>query len=85
MAKYAIIKNGAIGNIIELRQAQEGDFPGCVPLGDVPAGIGDAYTNGKFYRQGVEVKGTAQRLAEAESATTEALAILRGEENANAE
>ena len=72
---YAQIKGGKVVNVLSIRQAQAHEFPDCVPMNDVPAGIGDSYANGRFYRDGVEVKSPAQELAEAQ----EILAILGGE------
>ena len=72
---YAKIKDGKVINVLSIRQAQAYEFPDCVPLHDIPAGIGDTYTDGIFYRDGVEVKSPAQELAEAQ----EILAILGGD------
>lgn len=84
MARYAMIKNGAVENIIELRQAQEEEFPGCVPCGDYPVWLGDAFQDGRFYREGQEIKASCQLLVEARRDADLALAILRGEEEENA-
>lgn len=72
---YAQIKDGIVVNVLSIRQGQASEFPDCVLMGDIPAGIGDTYADGKFYRDGVEVKSLAQELAEAQ----EILAILGGE------
>lgn len=72
---YAHIKGGIVVNVLVIREEQAPEFPDCVPVNDIPAGIGDTYENGKFFRDGVEVKSTAQELAE----TKEILAILGGE------
>lgn len=72
---YAQIKGGKVVNVLSIRQAQAPEFPDCVPMNDIPAGIGDTYEDGRFYRDGVEVKSLAQELAEAK----EILAILGGE------
>ena len=53
--RYAIVDNGAVTNIIALNDRNASDFPTAVKLGDRPVGIGDTYTDGKFYREGVEV------------------------------
>lgn len=58
--RYAIIENGTVANIIALRPANAGDFPGAVALHDRPVGIGDSYQDGKFYRDGEEVLTTAE-------------------------
>lgn len=53
--RYALIDNGIVANVIALNDRNAGDFPAAVKLGDRPVGIGDTYTDGKFYRDGVEV------------------------------
>lgn len=53
--RYAWIENGVVTNIIVLNDRNASDFPDVVRLGDLPVGIGDTYTDGKFYRDGVEV------------------------------
>ena len=53
--RYAMIDNGIVTNVISLNDRNANDFPSAVKLGDRPAGIGDTYTDGKFYRDGVEV------------------------------
>ena len=84
---YAKIVNDTVVNFIELRQVNAHEFPDCVPVGNIPAELGDTYKDGTFYRDGEIVKSAEMRvaeleaeLAEAEEATAnEALAILRGE------
>ena len=53
--RYAIVDNGAVTNIIALNDRNARDFPTAVKLGDRPVCIGDTYTDGKFYSDGVEV------------------------------
>ena len=53
--RYALIDNGIVSNVIELNDRNASDFPTAVKLGDRPVAIGDTYTDGKFYRDGVEV------------------------------
>ena len=53
--RYALVDNGAVTNIIALNDRNARDFTTAVKLGDRPVGIGDTYTDGKFYRDGVEV------------------------------
>ena len=53
--RYAIVTDGIVTNTIALNDRNAGDFPTAVKLGDRPVGIGDTYTDGKFYRDGVEV------------------------------
>lgn len=52
---YALIENGAITNIIYLSSANAHEFSNAVNIDQYPVGIGDTYTDGKFYRNGVEV------------------------------
>ena len=52
---YALITNGVVSNIIWLYDGNAQEFPDAVKLGDRPVGIGNTYTDGKFYRDGVEV------------------------------
>ena len=53
--RYAIVTDGIVTNIIALNDRNASDFSTAVKLGDRPVGIGDTYTDGKFYRDGVEV------------------------------
>ena len=71
---YAIIENGVVGNVIVLRPANAGEFPGAVALHDRPVGIGDSYQDGKFYRDGEEVLTAAEEIAAMQTA---AVAVLR--------
>lgn len=52
---YALITNGVVSNIIWLYDGNAQEFPDAVKLDDRSVGIGDTYTDGKFYRDGVEV------------------------------
>ena len=52
---YAIIQNGVVVNMIVIAPYNTSDFPDAVPVGDKPAGIGDEYRDGKFWRDGAEV------------------------------
>ena len=58
--RYALVENGVVTNIIEMDKRNEQYFPSAVYTGDRPVGIGDTYTNGKFYRDGVEVFTTLE-------------------------
>ena len=60
---YALIENGVVSNIIALRSSNAADFPGAVALGGRPAGIGDSYADGKFYRDGAEIMTAAEEIA----------------------
>ena len=53
--RYAIVTGGIVTNVIVLNDRNASDFPTAVKLGDRPVCIGDTYTYGKFYRDGVEV------------------------------
>ena len=53
--RYAIVDNGTVTNIIALNDRNASDFPTALKLSDRPVAIGDTYTDGKFYRDGVEV------------------------------
>lgn len=53
--RYAMVIEGKVTNIIEMDKRSEQHFPSAVYTGDRPVGIGDTYTNGKFYRDGKEV------------------------------
>ena len=66
--RYALIDNGIVTNVIALNDRNANDFPAAVKLGDRPVGIGDTYTTGKFYRDGVEVL-TPMEQAQAEIET----------------
>lgn len=72
--RYATVTDGIVTNIISLNDRNAGDFPTAVKLGDRPVGIGDTHTDGKFYRNGVEVL-TPMEQAQAE--ITEYKAALR--------
>lgn len=63
--RYALVENGVVVNVIWLNDKNAGDFPTAVKLGDRPATIGDTCTDGRFYRDGVEVL-TALEQAQAE-------------------
>lgn len=77
--RYAIIENGAVVNIIALRPANAGDFPGAVALYDRPVGIGDTYSEGKFWRDGAEVL-TAQEEIEQYKAALNTLGVVTDED-----
>ena len=53
--RYALVENGVVTNIIEMDKRNEQFFPTAVYTGDRPVGMGDTYTEGKFYRDGKEV------------------------------
>ena len=53
--RYALVENGVVTNIITLNDRNASDFQNPVKTYDRPDGIGDTYTDGKFYRDGSEV------------------------------
>lgn len=77
--RYAVITEGAVTNIIALRETNAGDFPGAVALHDRPVGIGDTYSDGKFYRDGEEVL-TAQEEIEQYKAALQTLGVVTDED-----
>lgn len=79
----AQIENGVVANIFEIIPGQEGEFPEAVCIDGRPTGIGDTYTDGKFYHNGVECKTDSEMLAELlaqPDGASEAMAIIKGEE-----
>lgn len=77
--RYAIVTGGAVTNVIALREINAGDFPGAVALHDRPVGIGDTYSEGKFYRDGKEVL-TAQEEIEQYKAALQTLGVVTDED-----
>ena len=77
--RYAIVTGGAVTNVIALREINAGDFPGAVALHDRPVGIGDTYSDGKFWRDGEEVL-TAQEEIEQYKAALQTLGVVTDED-----
>lgn len=77
--RYAIVTDGTVTNVIALRETNAGDFPGAVALYDRPVGIGDTYSEGKFYRDGKEVL-TAQEEIEQYKAALQTLGVVTDED-----
>lgn len=77
--RYAIVTGGAVTNVIVLRETNAGDFPGAVALHDRPVGIGDTYSDGKFYRDGKELL-TAQEEIEQYKAALQTLGVVTDED-----
>lgn len=75
--RYAIIDNGTVTNVIELRPSVT--WPGAVALGDRPVGIGDTYQDGKFYRGGAEVLAPVEEI-ERYKAALNTLGVVTDEE-----
>ena len=77
--RYAVITEGAVTNVIVLRETNAGDFPGAVALHDRPVGIGDTYSESKFWRDGKEVL-TAQEEIEQYKAALQTLGVVTDED-----
>lgn len=75
--RYAIVTDGIVTNVIELRPSVT--WPGAVALGERPVGIGDTYQDGKFYRGGQEVL-TAQEEIERYKAALNTLGVATNED-----
>nr|DAI01939.1 MAG TPA: hypothetical protein [Caudoviricetes sp.] len=75
MAKsMALIENGTVTNMLWCSDSKPGTDTIINPA-DRPVGIGDTYSNGKFYRDGVEIltplEEALKKNTEYESALTE--------------
>lgn len=68
--RYAIIQNNIVTNIIALRDTNAKDFPEAVSLLDRPVAIGDAYSEGKFYRDNKEILTLAEEIEQYKAALT---------------
>lgn len=64
--RYAIVTDGIVTNVIELRPSVT--WPGAVALYDRPVGIGDTYQDGKFYRGGQEVLTAQEEITQYKAA-----------------
>ena len=73
---YALIENGVVTNLIYLHPSNAADFPNAVPLGGVPAAIGDTWDGERFYRDGQPVLTAAERAAAEAQDMRAALALL---------
>lgn len=73
---YALIENGVVSNLIWLYPANAAEFPGAVPLGGVPAAIGDAWDGECFWRNGERVLTPAERAAAEAQDMLSALSLL---------
>lgn len=73
---YALIENGTVTNVIWLYSGNASDFPDAVPMGDIPAGIGDSYVEGAFYRDGERVLTAAEHAKAEKEDMKAALALL---------
>jgi len=75
MAKsMALVENGTVANMLWCSDSQP-ETESLINPADRPVGIGDAYSNGKFYRDGVEIltplEEAQKKNIEYESALTE--------------
>ena len=77
---YALIKENKVANIIWLSPSNAKDFPNTVALNDIPAGIGDEYIDGIFYRDGKKLlsplEAAYEQIAVMEASLAEADAAL---------
>ena len=73
---YALIENGIVANIIWLYSGNAAEFPNAVPLGDIPAAVGDTYDGVHFYRDGVRVLSPLEKARQETRDMEEALALL---------
>ena len=74
VSNYALVENGVVTNIIWLAANNASEFPNAVVLGDLPVTMGDTYTDGKFYRNGTEVKTLEQKALDDASELEQTLA-----------
>lgn len=75
--RYAIVTDGTVTNVIELRPSVT--WPGAVALGERPVGIGDTYSEGKFWRDGQEVLTAQEEIAQYKAALN-TLGVVTDEE-----
>lgn len=62
--KYAMIENGVVTNMIVLHPMNESDFPNAVCADGYSVAVGDAYTDGVFYRDGEAIRLDTEIAAE---------------------
>lgn len=75
MAKsMALIENGTVANMLWCTDSEQ-ETASLINSADRPVAIGDTYSNGKFYRGGVEIltplEEAQKKITEYESALTE--------------
>ena len=73
---YAVVEEGLVSNVIWLNDSNADEFPNAVPLGDVPAGIGDTYDGAHFYRDGERVRTLLEQAQAQAQDMRAALALL---------
>ena len=82
---YAWIENGVVTNLIYLLPSNAADFPNAVPLGGVPAAIGDSWDGARFLRGGQPVLTPSQQAAADAQDMRAALSLLGVEPVADTE
>ncbi len=73
---YALVEDGVVTNVIWLYPANASDFPSAVPMGDVPATIGDTWDGEHFYRNGERVLTFAEQVQKDTEDMRSALELL---------
>ena len=73
---YALIENGVVTNLIWLYPSNAADFPNAVPMGDIPAAIGDTWDGERFYWNGERVLTFAERMEKDAEDMRSALKLL---------
>lgn len=65
---FAIVEDGIVTNIAWGMIYNMEEFPGAVQIDDRAVQIGDAYVDGRFYHEGVEVRTKAEEMADMKAA-----------------
>lgn len=78
---YALIEDGVVANIIWVYEGNAHEFANAVPMGEVPAGIGDSWDGGHFFRDGERLLTPLERVR-AELAETDAALLEAAYQNA---
>ena len=73
---YALVEDGVVVNLVWLHPANAAEFPGAVPLGDIPAAIGDTWDGEYFYRNGERVLTFAEQVQKDTEDMRSALELL---------
>ena len=82
---YAWIENGVVTNLIYLLPSNAAEFPHAVPMGGVPAAIGDSWDGAQFLRDGRPVLTAAEQAAADAQDMRAALSLLGVTEESNAQ
>lgn len=84
MAKsMALIENGVVSNMLWCSDS-EPETESLINPADRPVGIGDTYTDGKFYRDGAEVLTPLEEALEQNAAYEQALSEIEAALGVNA-